>query len=278
MRSHRSLLLTAVTTGALLVPVERAPLMLLHGRADGPLYAQALAGKNGRGGARGERDNGDRKGGKGHRGAGKDRKTTRHGVDPTAFVRKINNPYFPLKPGTVFVYKGPDSVNKVKVTRRTKEILGVRTTLVRDVELVDGELAEKTFDWYAQDRKGNVWYFGENTAEYENGRIISTEGSWKAGRHGARPGIVMPGKPKVGKTYAQEFAPGVAEDKGRVLSLRAFARVAYGTFRNVLKTFDFTPLDPAAREHKYFAPGTGQVLAVDLETGEREELVRIKRP
>jgi hypothetical protein len=142
----------------------------------------------------------------------------------------------------------------------------------------DGELAEKTFDWYVQDKKGNVWYIGENTTEYESGKIVSTEGSWKAGRKGAKPGIIMLGSRKVGRSYRQELAPGVAEDKARVLSLRAFAKVAYGTFRTTLKIFDFNPLDPEAREHKYFASGVGQVLAVDLATGEREELVRINRP
>jgi hypothetical protein len=326
MYAHRLLLLATVAAGASLVPVERAALFLL--RSDpAPLYAEAMAGKEGRGGS-GDRDHerGERSGKSGgHRGEGKtgnhddtaqgkdarrgsahrdheghsgddDQKhqdakkgrknhnakdhkerASRQGIRPADFVKKIDNPYFPLKPGTVFVYKGPGLVNKVRVTDRTKKILGVTTTVVKDIEIEDGELIEKTFDWYAQDKKGNVWYFGEKTAEYENGKIVSTAGAWKAGRNGARPGIIMQAKPKIGQTYKQEVAPGVAEDAARVESLNARAKVPYGTFRDALKTFEFTPLEPDVAENKYYARGVGQVLTIDLETGEREELVRIER-
>lgn len=303
MRTHRVLLATAAT-GLLFVPAERAALSLLHG-APVPLHAEAQAGKEGgrggsgdrdrdrgdRGGKKGDHDrDGDsaRKGGheaaKGHGGrTGRGAKAHKGGrADPdnirqADFVRRIDNPYFSLKPGTTFVYKGPETVGRVTVTRRTKEILGVRTVVVKDIERIDGEIAEKTFDWYAQDKQGNVWYFGEKTAEYENGVPVTTAGSWKAGVAGAKPGIVMQAKPRVGQTYRQEFAPGVAEDAARVVSLNARANVPFGRFRGVLKTFDFTPLEPDVKENKYYAPGVGQVLAVDLETGEREELVRIER-
>ena len=128
----------------------------------------------------------------------------------------------------------------VRVTHRTKQIQGVETVVVRDRAFLGGELVEDTFDWYAQDRQGNVWYFGENTKEYENGRVVSTAGSWKAGRDGARAGIVMKAHPRVGATYYQEFSPGVAEDQATVLSRDAVCAVPYGSFSQVLKTRDFT--------------------------------------
>lgn len=316
MRTYRPALLAAAAAVALLVPVERAALSLMPG-VTALLYAEAQAGKDGRGGRDGGKgDRGGRSGGhrdhdgkgrseaksKGDGDHGKDRGRRRdndegdkggkkggkqagkggHGkvnvpFDPESFVRRIDNPYYPLKPGTVFVYRGEDVVNKVRVTNRTKEILGVKTTVVKDVEHVDGKLAERTFDWYAQDKKGNVWYFGESTAEYEDGKVVSRAGSWKAGRKGARPGIVMLAEPEPGLTYQHEVAPGVAEDMARVESLRARVKVPYGEFNNALKTFEFTPLEPDIAENKFYVPGLGQVLSVDLEDGAREELVRIRR-
>jgi hypothetical protein len=198
-------------------------------------------------------------------------------IRPSDFVGAITNPYFPLKPGTVFVYQGKDVTDTVTVLPRTVTILGVRCVVVRDTNVVNGAIEEDTFDYYAQDKLGNVWYFGEASAEYANGVPVSTEGSWLAGVDGAKPGIIMPATPRPGATYRQEFALGEAEDLARVESLGERVQVPYGTFTNALKTFEVTPLEPDAKENKYYAPGVGQVLVVDLETGAREELVSVKR-
>ena len=153
---------------------------------------------------------------------------------------EIDNPYLPLEEGSLWVYQGEDLLNSVFVTDREKEILGVDTTVVLDVEFSEGQLAELTLDWYAQDDDGNVWYFGENTAEIEDGEIVSREGSWEAGVDGAEPGIVMLAKPKVGQTYAEENAPGVAEDMATVISLNESVDVPFGSFDHVLQTDNFS--------------------------------------
>jgi hypothetical protein len=167
----------------------------------------------------------------------------------------------------------------LRVTHRTKLIQGVRTVVVRDRAFSGGKLVEDTFDWYAQDRRGNVWYFGENTREYKNGHVVSTAGSWKAGHDGARAGIVMKAHPKVGDTYYQEFSPGVAEDQATVLRRHANARTPFGTFDNALKTKDYTALEPDILEHKFYVRGIGSVLEVDVKGGaERLALVSVDRP
>jgi hypothetical protein len=196
-------------------------------------------------------------------------------IDPANFVAAVSNPYFPLVPGTTFRYRSEDEEITVSVTHDTKVILGVTCTVVHDVAMVDGETAEDTFDWYAQDKDGNVWYFGEDTKAFENGQV-STEGSFEAGVDGAKPGIVIEGHPMVGDTYRQEYAPGVAEDRGEVLSLTESVTVAFGSFTNCLKTKDFTDLEPNHVENKVFCPNVGQVLAVAVQGGsDREELVSI---
>jgi len=203
--------------------------------------------------------------------------------NPAQFSTTIDNPYLPFVPGTRMVYRerGADGRGRevVKVTHRTKTIQGVETVVVRDRAYSGGELAEDTRDWYAQDRQGNVWYFGENTKEYENGKVVSTEGSWKAGVDGAQAGIVMEAHPKVGDTYSQEDAPGVAEDMATVLSLDASRTVPYGTFDNLLKTRDFSPLEPSVVERKFYAAGIGSVLEKTVKgPRERVVLVRVVRP
>lgn len=198
-------------------------------------------------------------------------------IRPADFVDRVTNPYFPLTPGTVLVYRGRDSTTTVTVTPRKVRILGVDCVVVRDTVRVDGEVEEDTLDYYAQDRQGNVWYFGENTAEFANGVAVTNEGSFIAGVDGAKPGIIMRATPKVGVTYRQEFALGDAEDLARVESLSESVRVPYRSFSGALKTFEFTPIEPDARENKYYARGVGEVLTVNLETGEREELVSIRR-
>jgi hypothetical protein len=208
-------------------------------------------------------------------------------VDPKNFVSKVDNKFFPLKPGTTFFYKGErDGVPTTTVTfvtHQTKQILGVNTTVVRDRLFEKGVLAEDTFDWYAQDKAGNVCYFGEDTKELDkNGNVISTEGSWEAGKRvkrggkKAKPGIIMEANPKVGDTYHQEFATGVAEDMAQVLKLNASACVPYGCFNNLLVTKEWTPLEPGVAEHKYYARDVGFIRSVMVKGGkEHTELVRI---
>jgi hypothetical protein len=183
----------------------------------------------------------------------------------------IDNPYLPLVPGTTFIYEGEteDGIehNEVYVTHQTTEILGVTCTVVLDTVEVEGELVELTFDWFAQDFAGNVWYFGEYSEEYEDGEV-NTEGSWEAGVDGAKPGIVMLADPIEGSSYRQEYYEDVAEDMGKVLKLNAFVSVLYGDFAGCLATKEWTPLEPGAVEHKYYAPGVGLVLVMELTGGQ----------
>jgi hypothetical protein len=186
-----------------------------------------------------------------------------------------------LKPGTTFVYEGKtkDATegDVVAVTSDTKNIMGVECVVVNDRVTEDGKLTEKTYDWYAQDKEGNVWYFGEDSKEYENGKVVSTKGSWQAGLDGAKPGIIMPADPKVGETYRQEYYKGKAEDMAKVLSLDESATVPYGSFDHVLMTNEWTPLEPNIAEHKYYAAGVGNILEVAVKgPQERLELVDVK--
>jgi hypothetical protein len=205
-------------------------------------------------------------------------------LDPGDFVARIDNRYWPMSPGTKWIYRETDSegnVQKVRVTvtKRTKAILGIDAVVVHDVVTEQGNLVENTFDWYAQDVCGNVWYLGENTKEYENGVVVSTEGSWEAGVDGAYAGIIMPADPLVGLTYRQEYYAGHAEDAAEVLSLDEQAGVPYGHFSDVLLTKDYTPLEPRVLEHKLYAEGIGPVLALGISGGsDREELIRFVRP
>jgi hypothetical protein len=194
----------------------------------------------------------------------------------------ITNPYMPLKPETTFVYKGKsDGVptrQEFVVTDQTKTILGVEARVVVDTNWEGGKLIERTEDWFAQDDEGNVWYLGEFATEYEDGEVIGHEGSWEAGVDGAQPGIVMKANPVVGETYAQENAPGIAEDMATVLSLTESVCVRYGCLSNVLQTAEVTPLEPGNVEHKFYAPGVGQIKTVKVEGGEEQsQLVKILR-
>ncbi len=201
--------------------------------------------------------------------------------DPHDFVAKIDNPYFPLIPGTVFTYKQETdegvATTKFEVTRGTKMVLGVRTTIIHDQVFVNGSLREDTYDLHAQDDDGNVWYFGEDTKEYENGVVVSTEGTWEAGRDGALPGIIMQARPRVGLEYAQENAPGVAEDRARIVGLNKRVTVPYGRFTRCLKIIEWSALAPDVREYKYYAPGVGLVLVTAEDGSERDELKSIRR-
>ena len=203
-------------------------------------------------------------------------------IDPAHFVRYVTNSFFPLKPGTTFFYKGTKdgapTTTIVSVSQKTKRILGVLCTVVHDQAFEDGVLVEDTYDWYAQDDQGNVWYFGEATKELDpRGKVTSTEGSWEAGVNGAQPGIIMKAHPHVGDRYRQEFLRGVAEDMAQVLRLEDNAAcVPYGCFDDLLQTREWTPLEPNVTEHKYYAEGVGFVLSVMVRGGrERSQLVRV---
>jgi hypothetical protein len=199
-------------------------------------------------------------------------------IDPSTFSTRITNPWMPLTPGTSRRYTGvkdgQPTRHAVTVTRKTRTVMGVKCVVVTDVVTQNQSLAEKTEDWYAQDKAGNVWYFGENTAEYQNGVVTSTAGTWEAGVDKALPGIVMPAKPVIGRTYQQEYRPGVALDRATVLSLKGVAKTPAGTFRNLLVTFDKNPLDPSKKERKYFARGIGFVYA-DLHGAGHHEVTRL---
>jgi hypothetical protein len=200
-------------------------------------------------------------------------------IDPDDFVAVIDNPFLPLLPGVTLTYEmeddGETEVIVVSVLNETREILGVECTVVRDTVSVDGELVEDTHDWFAQDKWGNVWYFGEISVNYEDGEISDVEGSWEAGEDGAKPGIVMPAAPQVGEVYRQEYLIAEAEDVGAVVALNQSVSVPYGSFTGCLQTADYTPLEPDTLEHKFYAPGLGLVLEVDLEDGTRVELVSV---
>ncbi|HEX6790568.1 MAG TPA: hypothetical protein VF247_04590 [Candidatus Krumholzibacteria bacterium] len=188
------------------------------------------------------------------------------------FVSGITNPYLAYEPGKVFHYCGETSEGSeeivVTVTDQTREIMGVTTTVIHDQAYVDGALVEDTFDWVAQDEDGNVWYFGEHSETIENGQVVSTEGSWEAGVDGALPGVLMLADPEKGMSYAQEYAPDIAEDQARVKSTDASVSIDLGDFVGVLQTLEWTPLEPGQREYKFYAPGTGQIL--EESTGGRD--------
>jgi hypothetical protein len=207
-------------------------------------------------------------------------------LNPADFTTDIDNPYWPMKPGSRWVYRETDPEGTkqrvvVTVTDKTKTIAnGITARVVSDVVTERGKPVEVTDDWYAQDRAGNVWYLGERTTEYENGKPTSTAGSFEAGVDGAQPGIAMPARPKAGLRYRQEYYKGHAEDKAQVLSLAEQVEVPFGHFRpgRVLMTRDLNPLEAKILEYKFYARGIGPVLAVGVSGGsDREELVSYRR-
>jgi hypothetical protein len=197
------------------------------------------------------------------------------------FSARVDNPWFPLRPGTVYVYRGVKdgkiARDVVRVTRRTVEIDGAGCVVVKDRLYLAGRLEERTTDWYTQDRRGNVWYFGESTAELDaRGNVTSTEGSWRSGRDGAKAGIFMPALPTPGLSGRQESYPGHAEDHFRVLNLRARVDTAYASSHRALLTKEWTPLEPGVVDHKFYVRGVGTVLEQTVKGGdERLELVSL---
>jgi hypothetical protein len=178
-------------------------------------------------------------------------------VKPSEFTTNIDNEYFPMEPGTTFFYEGGTEHSEMTVTHQTKKVMGVECVVVDDRAWENGQLIEKTYDWFAQDKEGTVWYFGEDTKEYENGKVVSTKGSWEAGVDGAKPGVIMPADPKVGQSYHQEYYPGEAMDMARVLSFDASVSVPYDWFDHALETREWTPLQPGFSEKKYYVRGVG---------------------
>jgi hypothetical protein len=204
---------------------------------------------------------------------------------PAAFVPVVTNPFFPLAPGTVLRYRSETDegveIGVVTVTNQTRMILGIAATVVHDEVFLDGVLIEDTFDWYAQDNAGNVWYLGEASCEIVNQQCVSTEGSWEAGIDGAAAGIIMWADPAAhkGESYSQEIAPGVAEDRAKVLHVGLSVTVPVDVFDDCVETMDWTPLEPGSREHKFYCPGTGLVLEVHPRAGNvRNELITVVRP
>lgn len=202
-------------------------------------------------------------------------------VNPADFPKTITNPnpFWPLQVGTATRYVGQipegEEVILVEVTDKKKVVQGVTTTVVRDRVWLNGELIEDTDDWYAQDKDGNVWYFGEDAKNYKNGQISDRAGSWEAGVDGALAGILMWAEPKVGSIYYQEYYKGEAEDVGEVLALNETVTVPIGTFQGCLKTEDTTALEPDVREYKYYCPGIGVVLEENVTEGTKVELVEM---
>lgn len=193
-------------------------------------------------------------------------------IDPAKFTTVINNPFFPLVANTTFKYEGTKEGSPLRdefaVTTDTKVIQGVTCRVVHDKVFVDNVLEEDTLDWFAQDDKGNVWYFGEDTKELDaNGNVTSRAGSFQAGVNGARAGIIMEANPQVGDNYLQEFARGEAEDQATVLDLNTTAITPAGTFNNCLKTKEFTRLEPGNVETKQYARGIGFVNGVVTQGG-----------
>jgi hypothetical protein len=195
-------------------------------------------------------------------------------IDPANFVATIDNRYLPYKPGARFHFEGVrgrtrQSDNQV-VLHRIKRVLSVRCTIVRDTVSEHGQAIERTDDWYAQDKQGNVWYMGEDSFELKNGRFVKAGDSWESGVNGAKPGIIMPAHPRPGDAYRQEYYPaGKALDEARVLRLRGTQTVPYGTFKRLLVTSERSPLEPQT-EQKYYAPGIGEI-AERVVKGHHEE-------
>jgi hypothetical protein len=201
-------------------------------------------------------------------------------VIPTVWANAVTNPYHPLVPGTTFTFRsqlnpGVESTS-VSVLAQPKVIKGVTATEVHDQVFRNGVLIEDTYDWYAQDDAGNVWYLGEDTKEYQNGQVISTEGTWEWGVTGALPGIIMWADPAahIGESYRQEYLKGVAQDRGKVLTTGENVTVPYGSLSGCIKTEDWSELDSGVpHENKYYCPQLGVVLETAA-GGERVELVK----
>lgn len=205
-------------------------------------------------------------------------------LDPADFTADIDHPYWPMVPGTRWTFEEVDPDGTVlevivTVSTETRAIAnGITARVVRDTVTEDGELVEDTLDWYAQDEAGNVWYLGEETAEFTGGEMTSTGGSFEAGVDGAEPGIAMPAEPADGMAYRQEFYAGEAEDNGEVVAVAEQVDVPGGAFDDAIMTRDTNALEPDVLEYKWYARDVGPVLAIGVAGGGgREELVSVER-
>jgi len=205
------------------------------------------------------------------------------GSSGPTYSANVTNEWFPLAPGSVYRYRGvkdgEPSREVMTVTHRTRTIDGAETIVVKDVLYLRGKLEERTRDYYTQDDDGNVWYFGEDTAELDaKGRVTTREGTWHAGVDGAKPGIFMYAHPRVGQSARQEYLKGQAEDHFAVLRRGIAVTVPFKAFRGALLTKEWTPVEPGVLDHKYYARGIGTVLEQTVKGGdERNELVSFKR-
>jgi hypothetical protein len=192
-------------------------------------------------------------------------------IDPAAFSATIENPYLPLRPGSRWVYEGrtDEGLERkvVEVTDQTRTVMGVVCVVVHDVVTLDGKPYEDTFDWFAEDRDGTVWTFGEASSIRGDDGRFTPAGSWEAGVGGALPGVVMQAHPRLGKPYRQEYAPGQAEDMARVISVTEALTVPNGSYVEVVVTRDWSPLDPGVADHKHYAPGVGMIREEAVEGG-----------
>jgi hypothetical protein len=199
-------------------------------------------------------------------------------IEPADFVDRIDNPYLPFTPGARWVYEGEADGEveriEVTVTDEPRVVMGIPAVVVRDTVTIGGAVIEDTYDWYAQDVAGNVWYLGEETKEYEDGDVVSTDGSWEAGVDGALPGIVMQASPAVGDAYRQEYYEGEAEDLAEVVRDGVPESVPFSDYDRLLVIREWNPLEPDAVEEKYYATGVGAVLEIKTRGGdERIELI-----
>ncbi|MDI6770785.1 MAG: hypothetical protein QMD04_14085 [Anaerolineales bacterium] len=206
-------------------------------------------------------------------------------LTPADFVSEINNPYLPLLPGTKWVYEarlegGTVERNEMEVLAETRIVNGVTATVVHNLVFVEGQVVEEAYDWYAQDKDGNVWYLGEQVDNYVNGVLDNHAGSWEWGVDGALPGVMMWADPSahVDEEYRQEYYAGETEDMGQVLSVSESVTVPFGAFENVVKTYDFSSLDADSQEHKFYAPGIGLVMEIDLLSGKEVVLLEFTPP
>lgn len=199
-------------------------------------------------------------------------------VEPKEFRARVDNPWMPLLPGTVYRYrerKGTElAEDVVTVTNDVKNVMGVPCTVVHDVVSESGKIKEDTYDWYAQDQEGNVWYFGEDAKAYDERGVVSTEGSWEAGVDGAKPGIIMFANPQPGPEYWQEHATD-AQDKAQVVALRERVQVPFGNYTDTVRTKEWSELEVGSGM-KWYARGVGFVRSQN-EDGEVVELVEISK-
>ena len=199
-------------------------------------------------------------------------------LDPADFSTNIDNPYWPMRPGSHWVYRevenGEAQRVDVTVTNRTKRLHGIEARVVHDRVSQHGETVEDTYDWYAQDSAGNLWYLGEDTAEYENGKLKTKEGSWAYGVDGAQPGVVVPASPKQGMSYREEYYAGHAEDAAAVLNIGSQVQVPFGRFQDAMLTRNFSTIEPTVEEMKLYAKGVGPVMELLVSGGSgRTELL-----